>query len=257
MGKYGLTCGRVFLLSFVKRAKIAIFRGALKRGQLSFYLAFLFTRGPAVRDGIHEIYAGIVQRNLACLFESGALSDDTMILQDLVRKHSLFQTIRTDIFADVSLLHMIKMAAIVGSNMLRKTWTFYTPCRNMHFVTSDNPVSYCLQRGFSSESIGPAHPFSAITIPLRKDLALIVSPSTNMSIGGKDENECTILTANKTMVNAINRRTAAAALKFIYSSENSPMVLNLVQGVMGTSQRMATDIVEKGTWRAVENPYKP
>jgi IS5 family transposase len=30
MGKYGLSCGRVFLLSFVKRAKIAIFRGALK-----------------------------------------------------------------------------------------------------------------------------------------------------------------------------------------------------------------------------------
>lgn len=226
-----------------------------KKGELSFYIAFLFARGPAIRNGIHELYAAIIQKKLASQYESGALLDASPVLHDLVQKHGLFKLIRTEIFTNVSLPHIVEMATILGQSMLAKRWTFYTPENDQFFITSDNPVSYLLQLGLLSEPMGPAHQFSEVTIPLRKDLALVVSPTTNVPTT-KDESECVLLTATDTIVDAINRRTAAAALRFFFSSYNSPKLLSLAQSVTGTSQRFTGDIVEEGTWRPVENPYK-
>jgi hypothetical protein len=226
-----------------------------KKGELSFYIAFLFARGPAIRNGIHELCAAYIQKKLASQYESAALLDASPVLHDLVQKHGLLKIIRPEIFTNVSLPHIVEMAAMLGQSMLAKRWTFYIPENDKYFITSDNPVSCLLQPGLLSEPIGPAHPFSEVTIPLRKDLALVVSSTTNVPTA-KAENECVLLTATDTKVGAINRRTAAAALRFIYASYNSSKLLSLFQSVIGASQRFTVDKVKEGTWRPVENPYK-
>ena len=60
-----------------------------KKGELAFYIAFLFARGPAIRNGIHELYAAIIQKKLASQYESGTLLDASPFLHDLVQKHGL------------------------------------------------------------------------------------------------------------------------------------------------------------------------
>ena len=225
-------------------------------GHLSFFLALLLTRGPAFRNGINKVNVLMLQKALTILYKNGKLPEPPEILKNLIDQNGLINVIKTEISSEVSIEPIIAMAEQVSRAMLDKIWTFYVPFNSNSFVVSDNPVSFRLASGDTKQSIGPAHPNAEITIPLRKDLAVIIGPSTEVHLKKihKYQNMC--FQADESQISAINTRTIASALQFVYSSQNSSKLFDMVRLLNGTKKEIIVDNLKEGTFSIIENPYK-
>jgi len=91
------------------------------------------------------------------------------------------------------------------------TWIFLTSHRQ-HFLTCDNPI-------FFFEGLGIGKPESEITFPLSNTVTLWAT-WRNLKEG--------YIPAKETIIREINRRTASAATRYIYYSEEAQWVVNLI-----------------------------
>jgi hypothetical protein len=229
--------------------------GEEEQGQLAFFLALLLTRGPGFRDGINDLHGYTVQRTLKSLYEGSMLPDFPEILKERIKEKGIKNAIKVEIFSDVSLKPMIEMAQEISLEMLNKIWTFYIPYPGKTFISSDNPFSFGLAKGYPSMLVGPKHPYAEITIPLRKDLALVVLPSIEVEKEKIDGHHLMCFQATLDETQLINRRTAGAALNYVYSPESSDELLHLVKILKGTSQRFIIDGPGNKSFSIIKNPY--
>lgn len=93
------------------------------------------------------------------------------------------------------------------------TWVFLTSDKRQPFLTSDNPV-------FFFEGLGINNPESEITFPISSNITLWATWHKNVL---ED-----YITAKDNIVREINRRTASAATKYVYYSEEAQWVVNLI-----------------------------
>lgn len=140
---------------------------------------------------------------------------------------------------------MIKMATLISKSLLTKPWQFMIPAEGMTFVTSDNPVTFKPTKENNSGLIGPEHPFSEIRMPLRRDLAVIVTPLLHLSEQEKENAHglCFQLTPGKTK--SFNKSTAAAARRFVFADRKSDALARMVGKLKGTEQKLIMPDVPK------------
>jgi hypothetical protein len=111
----------------------------------------------------------------------------------------------------------------------------------MTFVTSDNPVYFQAQEEYREDVghyLGPMHSLSEVTLPLRKDLLLIFSPSLNLTSSQYELLDCTSVQLDKMDTKNINKRTTLSAAQYVYSSEKSEALARMVGKFKGFSQRV-------------------
>ena len=209
-----------------------------ERGILSFYAAIQLFRVPNFREGIEEMHRQIVEIGLGHIVakdkENGRLPKE---IEELYERGG----INIDIESFVSLEPMIYMAREGSTRLLEKVWHFAAPAEGMTFVTSDNPVYFQAQEEYQEvvgPYLGPMHPLSEVTLPLRKDLLLIFSPSVERTPKQIQLLDCTSVQLDKADTKNINKRTTLAAAKYVYSSEKSEALARMVGKYKGTSQRV-------------------
>jgi len=93
------------------------------------------------------------------------------------------------------------------------TWVFLTSEKKQPFLTSDNPL-------FFFEGLGMGRPESEITFPISSRIAL-------WATWRKDLRE-SYIPAKDAAIKEINRRTASAATKYVYYSEETQWVVDLL-----------------------------
>jgi hypothetical protein len=207
-------------------------------GALSFFAALLLARVPSFRDGIEGVSRKPVEVLLSQLIERDKREG---VLPESIEKLHQEGGINIEIEPFVSLKPMIDVAKHGSASLLEKTWHFVAPANGMSFVTSDNPVYFQAPEKFRVKSpyrIGPFHPGSELTLPLRKDLLLIFSPSIEYSKKERSLLNLTTVCLNKQDTRNINKRTALAARRYVYSSERSEALARMVGKFRGTEQRV-------------------
>ena len=184
------------------------------------------------------MYRKIVESSLAEIIthdkQKGKLPPE---VEDLYERSG----INIEIEPFVSLDPMINLAGKGSARLLEKVWHFAAPADGMTFVTSDNPVYFQAPKEYRRHigyGIGPMHPFSEITIPLRKDLLLIFSPAVKYTPEQHELLNCTTVCLDKADTKNINKRTTLAAERYVYSSERSEALARMVAKFKGTSQRL-------------------
>lgn len=205
---------------------------------LSFFTAIQLFRVPNFRDGIEAMHRRVVQIMLGHLVakdkKNGTLPKE---VEELYARGG----ININIEKFVSLAPMINMACEGSARLLEKVWRFATPANGMTFVTSDNPVYFQAPEKYRDKVdhyLGPMHPLSEVTLPLRKDLLLIFTPSINRTSSQNKLLDCTSVQLDKPDTENINKRTALAAAQYVYSSEKSEALARMVGKLKGISQRL-------------------
>ena len=202
-------------------------------GTLSCFVALQLMRVPNYRDGIESLYRGIAEESLKLHLEHG-YDDNTLppVIRKIYKDENLFSHINIAINPAVSLPHMIEGTRIGARALLRKHWTFVLPADDGYFVTSDNPVHSHLSEDLErsdSFRMEPFHPRSEVTMPLRRDLALICTPFESSSFRGPGIWQFNTLQLSGADTKALNRRTAIAAKRFVYASLRSEALARMVR----------------------------
>lgn len=91
------------------------------------------------------------------------------------------------------------------------TWVFFVSSKKQRFLTNDNPI-------FFFEGLGIGKPESEITFPLSSNVTLWAT-----WLNSKEG----YIPAKDAIVREINRRTASAATRYVYYSEEAQWVVNL------------------------------
>ncbi len=203
---------------------------------LSFFAAIQLFRVPNFREGVEEMHRKLVEMTLGHIVaqdkEKGTLPKE---IEELYERGGT----KIDIERFVSLEPMINMAKEGSARLLEKVWHFAAPAEGMTFVTSDNPVYFQAPEEYREEvgpCLGPMHPLSEVTFPLRKDLLLIFSPSFKRTPSQYELLDCTSVQLDKTDTKNFNKRTALAAAQYVYSSEKSEALARMVGKFKGSSQ---------------------
>ena len=204
------------------------------RGILSFFVALQLFRVPNVRKGIEDMHQQLIKNALDVLVvkEKDSLPKS---IEELYERGD----INIDIEKSISLKPIINMTKIGSEHLLEMVWSFASPARGMTFVTSDNPVYFQAPEKYRKgigPDIGPMHPLSEITLPLRKDLLLICSPSLEQTPSQYKLLDCASVSLNKTDTRNMNKRTTLAAAQYVYSNERSEALARMIGKLRGTSQ---------------------
>ncbi|NKI19243.1 DUF4238 domain-containing protein [Spongiibacter sp. KMU-166] len=209
-----------------------------EREILSFFAAIQLFRVPNFREGIEELHRRVVEVGLDYIVNKDKEEEKLpRVIEELYKQGK----IKIDIEQSVSLEPMINMAKTGACRLLEKVWHFAAPASGMTFVTSDNPVYFqtpAEHREQVGPQIGPMHPFSEVTLPLRKDLLLIFSPSFKRTPSQCERLGCTSVQLDKADTKNMNKRTALAAAQYVYSSEKSEALARMVGKLRGSSQRV-------------------
>jgi hypothetical protein len=205
---------------------------------LSFFTAVQLFRVPNFREGIEEMHRKIVEITLSQMIASdkqnGSLPPG---VEELFERGG----IKLDIERFVSLDPMVNLAKEGCVKLLEKVWHFAAPADGMSFVTSDNPVYFQTPEEYRDKVgvfLGPLHPLSEVTIPLRKDLLLIFCPSTKLMPEQYELLNCTSVQLDKPDTKNLNKRTTIAAARHVYSCERSEALARMVGKFKGSSQRV-------------------
>lgn len=205
---------------------------------LSFFTAIQLFRVPNFREGIEEVHRKLVEITLGHIVAKD--KEDRSLPKEI---EELYERggIKIDIERFVSLEPMINMAREGSARLLEKVWHFAAPANGMTFVTSDNPVYFQAPEEYREEVgpyLGPMHPLSEVTLPLRKDLLLIFSPSVKRTPNQYNLLNCTSVQLNKEDTKNINKRTTLSAARYVYSSEKSEALARVIGKFKGSSQRV-------------------
>jgi len=205
---------------------------------LSFFTAIQLFRVPNFREGIEKMHRKIVEITLSQIVANDKQNGSLPLeVEELYERGG----IKIDIEHFVSLEPMVNLAKEGCTRLLEKAWHFAAPADGMSFITSDNPIYYQTPEEYRDQVgayLGPLHPFSEVTIPLRKDLLLIFRPSIKRTPKQYELLNCTSVQLDKQDTKNINKRTALAAARYVYSCERSEALARMVGKLKGSSQRV-------------------
>lgn len=210
-----------------------------QRAILSFFAAIQLFRVPNFRNGVEEMHRKVVEISLAKIV---AHDKQERTLPPEVDELYERGGINIEIEPFVSLAPMINLAREGSARLLEKVWHFAAPADGMTFVTSDNPVYLQAPEEYRPHigyGLGPMHPLSEVTIPLRKNLLLVFSPAVKYTPEEYALLNCTTLCLDKTDTKNINKRTTRAAERYVYSSEKSEALARMVAKSKGSSQKLS------------------
>lgn len=212
-----------------------------QRSWFAIFLASLLIRVPNFRESIEESSAEVIRRinlkmasdtegfkSMIRSFENETGNSVSLPIEDL-QKFILDGKYKIKVDPQFSLF-MMTLINDFGPIFHKMNWTIFVS--NDHkFVTSDNPLFY------DDPKHDPRSPFGVgflnknirLTFPVTKELALLATWSRGKDFYSKATNQ---------FVRAINRRTIQSALKFVFSSEKSAGINNLVQKYRESSPRL-------------------
>jgi len=200
---------------------------------LVMFISLLSTRGPNFRNGVEEMHRlgvqAVGEKVIGEQLERGEVPE---VLRKKIEKEGLWNAIQVQIKSWASLPPMFQVAAFGADSLLGKQWSFVVTAKDSSFVTSDNPFVFTpFKRSTGLQLIGPFHPDSQVSVSLRNDLALVIYPSSCLSDGHFQT--CSF---NSKEINKFNRRTIAAALRFVYAHERNENILKTVVELQDQSQ---------------------
>lgn len=195
---------------------------------LSYFAAIQFFRVPNFRNGIEMLHQKMAEMTLHQIVDeekrAGKLPQE---IEELIKR----DMINIEVDKMVSLEPMINLAEKGCDYLLSKVWHFAVPAEGMTFVTSDNPIFFQAPEEYREQvgnELGPMHPASELTLPLRKDLLLIFSPSIRYTKRQTNLLNNTSVILDKADTKNINKRTTWAAERYVYSSEKSKALARMV-----------------------------
>lgn len=148
-----------------------------KKAHLSYYIAFMQTRGPAFRNAINDLYGNVALRALDASFRSGTIPEPPGILKKMIEEKGLHKVLRPAILTTVSLWPMIESARIISHSLLSKQWTVLIACNEHQFITSDNPVTFYSKT--KGREVGPGGADAITIFPLSPKLCILIEPKNN------------------------------------------------------------------------------
>lgn len=205
---------------------------------LCFFTVLQLVRVPNFRNGIEELHRKLAQITLDQIVTNDKKNG---VLPAEVEEIYSRGGIKIDVERFVSLKPMVKLAGQGCMKLFEKVCHFAAPVEGMTFITSDNPVHFQVPEEYQEQfgsSLGPLHPLSELTLPLRKDLLLILSPAIKYTVKQYDLLNCTAVQLDKPDTKNINKRTALAAVRYVYTSEHSKALARMVSKFKGISQRV-------------------
>lgn len=209
-------------------------------GILSFFVSLLLARVPNFRDGVEDLHKNIAELTFDQIIEQqkkeGVLPASIEILYEQ-------GDIDISVEPFVSLRPMVEFALKGSEMLLEKIWHFAIPAKGFSFVTSDNPVNFQLPEKFrlkgNNTTIGPFHPLSELSLPLRKDLLLICTPSVEYSVKQIKTLNLTSVVLDKNDTKNMNKRATLSAARYVYYPEKSEALARMVGKFKGTKQHFA------------------
>ncbi|WP_145522381.1 DUF4238 domain-containing protein [Yersinia ruckeri] len=217
-----------------------------KKGHLAFYIGLMLTRGPAFRDGIHEMYGMLAKSGLRQAYESGKLDSIPATLKPLIDNKGLEAAIQVSVHKIVSLEPMVNAARGIALSLLQKRWTLWVAAEGSKFITSDVPVIFQSKvNGYG----GPSHPATELIFPISNKFCLVISPFS------REEPIIFIQACSNFQVLDINKRILGAANNFVFCSEQHEWLLNLDEKEIGKGQKIVSGIERKG-FNVIGNPFK-
>ncbi len=222
----------------VSRDEIKINLNEEQRETLSFFTSMQFFRVPNFRDGIEGMH-----RRAAEIVLDMIIDDDRRkgILPEKIKELYEDDGIKINVENSVSLEPMINLAEKGAINILHKVWYFSKPAEGMTFITSDNPVYFQAPEKYRNQVgsyLGPLHPLAEVTLPLRKDLLFVISPSVEFTKEQYELLNCRVVQLDKVDTKNMNKRTSISAARYIYSCEKSEALARMIGKLKGTSQRL-------------------
>ncbi len=215
-----------------------------ERGHLSFYIALMLTRGPAFRDCINDIHGTLVWSTLEHMYRSGQLPEMPEVLQKSIESNGFEGVIKAEVFASVSLQHIVEAARQIALSFLDKNWKINVVSGDEFFITSDTPVVFTSSTG-ANISIGPAHPNTKIIFPISNKVAITIEAVRT----SKDLMNSPCSTSEAFY---INKLIADAANKSIFCADKFAWLID--HKFQGDGQKMKMESSGTG-YEIINNPY--
>jgi hypothetical protein len=199
-----------------------------ERSIAAYFMALMLVRVPAFRQGVERFKSEVVKRVTQLMAAHGRFdsvpvpngSEAAINRAKETLKRGDFEVVVSPERSLKAFLAAEKVAAVIHS----MTWVVVGTKGKHRYVTSDNPITYDVPGPASSpaEPVGLVHPKVELTFPLSAETVFVghwQGPRAELYRAKATEN----------MVRATNRRTAAGALRFMFASERSESLLNLVK----------------------------
>jgi hypothetical protein len=205
---------------------------------LAMFATTMMVRVPNFRNNIELAYAKHIelfskfQASNKEAFESSYRrfleatgTPDDMPIEEL-RQFILDGEYTLSVDPQVSLAFSVKSIQEIFGIFYQMNWVF-VKATDYKFINCDNPLFY----------FDPAHnldSFYGVGL-INKNLEVTLPLSRNLcAVGGwKLETDCLTIQGKSEMVKAINRRTAASAQRYVYSSENSEPLNRMIAKYKG------------------------
>lgn len=216
-----------------------------ERGELSFYISLMLTRGPAFRDCINELHGEIVSRTFQSMYKAGNFPEMPDVLNEMVKEKGLENVIKAHVFSSVSLHGMVEAARQISMTILEKNWTLMVAPNSLGFITSDTPVSFVSATGKVKE-LGPGHTDAKIIFPISKKIALIIN-------GRRSNSDLKFMACDTSKAKDINQFIANSANKSVFCSEKYEWLPELITERTGQKLDLYSS---KPGFEIVKNPYR-
>tara|TARA_R110001583_G_C5626887_1_gene406690 strand:- start:1016 stop:1885 length:870 start_codon:yes stop_codon:yes gene_type:complete len=196
---------------YVPRKRVLLDEDTL--GELAFIIGLSFTRVPAFRDSVRQLYQQVLDHT----FELVKMNEPEM--KEACEKYG----IKAETKEWASLVHMFEAAQQIAMTLLEKQWFIQGSIKGTRFITSDNPVVF--------KGVAPANPSSEVLFNLSKRISLVCSPTRD-----RKDPMCVELKAAE--VRAHNGLVAWAAKDMVFSSFKSDALDRLVKKHIGSAQEV-------------------
>ncbi|WP_031480502.1 DUF4238 domain-containing protein [Maridesulfovibrio frigidus] len=194
---------------------------------LAEYISFQLVRVPMFRDNVHGMARDSVVRAISILLDSGEIPHPSPEVAEKINGSGGLNVKIEDFF---SLPSMGEIAPMIIESLLCKRWFLYVPHADFNYVVSDNPARF-ISATPEISVVGPADPFASIYMPLRKDLALAISPQS-LSVNNVENQRITehlnVCYLNKNQTKYFNRETAKYAQRFVYNSSQNEKLSRMI-----------------------------
>lgn len=190
-----------------------------QRANLAVYVATMQKRVPRFREWgmslvpkVLETIVRELKENLVALGEQAAI-DTAIVRLRLAEADAVKEKFEGELPSECREVILSPWPSKrITSVIYSMTWRFVSVESPAYFITSDNPCCYFEDRGLF-------RPESELTFPLSSGLALI---GGWQSAGPKGK-----LKARPFLAKEVNRRVAASAGRFLFSSEREPWIAEL------------------------------
>lgn len=174
------------------------------------YIALQIVRGPMFRDKVHSFARDNILKTFEILYNSEKLPEPPPELKQSFKNGEGIEAVVNNSF---SLEPMSQAIPNIINSLLKKIWIFYIPHPDISLITSDNPARF--NPIIPKQQVGPAHPYSVVSMPLRNDLSISIAPMKPFNFKRSDNYK--IFFQNKTQTKDFNRETARNAIRYVYN----------------------------------------